>query len=350
MFCDKMIISCLKKLGLWGVFIFIFLDLLPVNASMVSHPEPSLRNRVPYRPLPITSPEKRSAAKLDIKIGLYVNSPEFRVKKSLEKATFGFHIEGVALKGRFYASNDPFAGVEPTDETAEDAGQTEEEEAFGGEEDMGDGFEDEFGEVSEHQVYDPLSGYNRFMTTVNDRLYFWILKPVATGYNYVMPEFARIGIDHFFDNLFIPFSFINNLMQLKFKYATTEFLRFGINSTIGILGLMDPAKAWFGLEEHTEDFGQTLGHYGVGSGIYIVLPVLGPSNLRDMFGLVPEYRYDPIALTKDTYTALGLAAFDKLNYVSLHLGEYENIKEDAVDFYPFLRDVYEQNRNQEIRE
>ena len=229
-----------------------------------------------------------------------------------------------------------------------------------------DEFEDEFGDDVAIEVYDPLGGYNRFMTGFNDKLYFWVLKPVATGYSWVMPEFARRGINNFFKNLYYPIRLVNNVLQLKFKNAGEETLRFVTNSTIGLLGLWDPAKVWFGLEAHPEDFGQTFGVWGIGPGPHIVLPVLGPSNLRDAIGLAPQWiylnpvnnfvnasEYAGLDVSEDIQkieTRAGVYAIEKVNYTSLHLGEYENLKKDAVDFYPFIRDLYEQRRQKEIKE
>ena len=229
-----------------------------------------------------------------------------------------------------------------------------------------DEFEDEFGDEEVADVFDPLSGYNRFMTGFNDKLYFWVLKPVATGYRWVIPEFARRGISNFFKNLYFPVRLVNNVLQFKFKNAGEETLRFATNSTIGLLGLWDPAKIWFGLEAHPEDFGQTLGVWGVGPGPHIVLPVLGPSNIRDTVALVPTWVYlNPInnfAMVSDwvgfeevgdiekTEVKLGMLALERVNETSFRIGEYENLKKDAIDFYPFLRDLYEQNRLKEIEE
>ncbi len=229
-----------------------------------------------------------------------------------------------------------------------------------------DEFEDEFGDDVATEVYDPLGGYNRFMTGFNDKLYFWVLKPVATGYSWVVPEFARRGINNFFKNIYYPVRLVNNVLQLKFKNAGEETLRFVTNSTIGLLGLWDPAKIWFGLEAHPEDFGQTFGVWGIGPGPHIVLPVLGPSNLRDTIGLAPQWIYlnpvnnistvsdlaglEKIEELEKTETKLGILALERVNNTSLRLGEYESLKKDAIDFYPFLRDFYEQNRQRLIEE
>ncbi|MEE8483091.1 MAG: VacJ family lipoprotein [Nitrospinota bacterium] len=241
---------------------------------------------------------------------------------------------------------------------ADAAAETGESEQ-GGDDDFDNDFEDEFGEPSKLQVSDPLSGYNRAMTAANDRFYFWLLSPVATGYSYIAPEGVRLAIARFFRNLLFPVRFINNVLQLKIKNAGKETLRFGVNSTVGIVGLWDPAKNYFNIEAHPEDFGQTLGHYGVGSGFHIVLPFFGPSNMRDSVGMVADYFADPISILPerlanspahvDDIIEWSIISFEKVNETSLHLGEYESLKKDAIDLYPFLRDAYEQNRNMEIK-
>ena len=245
---------------------------------------------------------------------------------------------------------------------AEVAADTDEEE-----EGFDDEFEDEFG-AEEKEVFDPLSGYNRVMTDFNDSLYVWVLDPVARGYRWVLPYAARRGVKNFFHNLLFPLRFVNNALQLKIKNAGEEFLRFSINSTIGILGFWDPAKEWFDLEAHEEDFGQTLGYYGVGGGFHVVLPFLGPSNVRDMFSLYPDMQMDPVnyvenrpynfpkqegeyqGVSKQTLQEVDLTLLKIINRESLRIGQYANLKKDAIELYPFLRDVYEQNRAKLIKE
>lgn len=220
----------------------------------------------------------------------------------------------------------------------------------------GDVYEDDFGLEGEFEDpvdterFDPLSGYNRFMTKVNDKLYFYALKPVAKGYRKVVPETGRVAVGRFFTNLLFPVRFVNNVLQLKIKEAGTELGRFCLNSTVGILGFRDPAKDWLGLEAYPEDFGQTLGHYGVGGGFHIVLPILGPSNLRDTIALAPDHFLDPVTYVKDDESELGIRAFNTINYTSLHIGEYESLKKDALDLYTFIRDAYEQKREKDIEE
>ena len=210
--------------------------------------------------------------------------------------------------------------------------------------------EDEFEAAAVEPPIDPLSGYNRVMTQVNDKFYFWLLKPVSKGYRFVVPEGGRLAVGRFFNNLLMPVRFVNNLLQLKVKRAGTELARFGINTTVGVLGFGDPAANSFGLQAYPEDFGQTLAHYGVGGGFHIVLPLLGPSNLRDTLGLIPDYYLDPVSYIDDSKAELGVRAYRQVNHTSLHIGEYESLKKDAIDLYTFLRDGYEQRRIKQIEE
>ncbi len=233
-------------------------------------------------------------------------------------------------------------------ESGDDEFSEEEDDDF----DEMDEFEEEFGDATENEVFDPLEGYNRAMTTFNDKLYFWVLKPIAQCYRWIVPECVRKGIDRFFTNLMYPVRFVNNVLQLKVKNAGEETLRFVTNTTIGVLGFWDPAKEWFDLEAHEEDFGQTLGYYGVGAGPHVVLPFFGPSNLRDAFSMYPDTKYlDPKTLyLETTEQQVGVVVFEGVNNVSLRIGEYESIKKDAFDLYLFLRDGYEQIRIKEIEE
>lgn len=218
-------------------------------------------------------------------------------------------------------------------------------------EDFGD-FEDEFASATgeNRKVFDPLRGYNRFMFKFNDKFYYWLLRPTAKGYRKVMPQPARTLVSRAFHNLHFPLRFVNNVLQLKFKGAGIELGRFLVNSTAGVGGLFDPADKWLKMRPHEEDFGQTLGRYGVGDGFPIVLPLLGQTNLRDGLGMVPNYLVYPVTYLADFEANFGVAAGEKFNYVSLHMDEYESIKADALDPYVFIRDAYKQNRDKEIRE
>lgn len=213
-------------------------------------------------------------------------------------------------------------------------------------------------EMKVQEIYDPLSGYNRMMTSFNDAAYEYVLKPVATGYKNMLHFEIRNSIENFFENLYFPVRFANTLLQGKFSYAAEETGRFVINSTVGVLGLFDSAKSCFELEAHEEDFGQTLGYYGVGGGPHIVLPLLGPSNLRDTLSLYPDSVLSVIdweerdywTLTDTPAEYIGVKSLEKINTISIHMDKYEKMKEDAVDLYPFLRDMYEQRRKKQIEE
>lgn len=224
-------------------------------------------------------------------------------------------------------------------------------------EDFTNDFTQEFAK-SDVEVFDPLSGYNKVMTKFNDKAYTYVLSPITKGYAYVVPETARLGVSNFFDNLMFPVRFVNNLLQFKFQNSFEELGRFVINSTFGIAGLIDVASMHTKLEKHDEDFGQTLGFYGVGSGFHIVLPLLGPSNLRDTIGFAADGYISPLVhdddisykIPDDAKETVGISAFKYVNSSSFDIGKYEDMKKDAIDLYPFLRDIYEQKREKEIRE
>ena len=222
-------------------------------------------------------------------------------------------------------------------------------------EELFDEFEDEI-EVKE--IYDPFSKYNRLITHFNDKVYVYFLTPVTKGYNYILHYQIRRSISNFFNNIYYPMRVVNNLLQGKFKNSYEETERFVINSTVGILGLFDPAKNYFNIEAHEEDFGQTLGFYGVGSGPHIVLPFFGPSNLRDSIGIIPDAFLSPIdyaprdwiTLTEAWGPFLSVKAFEYTNNFSLDVKKYTKLKEDSIDLYPYFKDIYEQYRDKQIKE
>jgi phospholipid-binding lipoprotein MlaA len=221
--------------------------------------------------------------------------------------------------------------------------------------DFADDFEDEF---TTQEIYDPLSSYNRIMTNFNDKFYVYIFDPVTRGYKKVVPTQARRGVKNAFHNILFPIRFINNLLQTKFKNSLQESERFVINSTVGIFGIFDVAGKFLDIKPHEEDFGQTLGYWGVGSGFHIVLPILGPSNLRDMISMYPDNYANPIYyksnrsynVVSNSSEYLGLYTLDTVNKGSFQIGFYDKIKKDALDLYPFLRNGYEQSRAQLIKE
>jgi len=197
-------------------------------------------------------------------------------------------------------------------------------------------------------VADPIEPVNRAIFVFNDRLYFWLLKPVARGYAFVVPEALRIGIRNALTNVAMPVRLVNSLLQGKGRGAGRELARFTINTTIGMGGLFDPAKTGWGIAASDEDTGQTLGTYGLGHGAYLVLPFLGPSSLRDAAGLGGDAFLNPVNYMVDFRTAVAIRAGKAVNDVSLQIGEYEDIKAAAVDPYLAIRDGYVQHREGKV--
>lgn len=219
-------------------------------------------------------------------------------------------------------------------------------------------FSDEF-QTEKEASYDPLNGYNVVMTKFNDFVYMNIMGPTAKGYKKIVNKPIRTGVANFFHNLAFPVRFSNNLLQLKFKNSIEESGRFIINSTFGLAGFIDLAKIDGGLERHNEDFGQTLGFYGVSDDIHLVLPILGASNLRDTIGLVVDSFASPIRYAQkeeigvfedEPNLSLYLSTYNALNEYSFQVNTYEDIRKDAIDLYILLKSIYEQRREKLINE
>lgn len=183
---------------------------------------------------------------------------------------------------------------------------------------------------------DPYEGFNRGVYKFNDTFDRAILKPVAKGYDAVLPAPVKTMLSNFFSNLDDVGVTINDLLQLKFKQAASDGSRVLFNSTFGILGLFNVADR---LEKHNEDFGQTLGYWGVGSGPYLVLPFFGPSSIRDGAGLYADGYTSVILNTKDVPTRNSLYVTDKV-HVRAELLKQEEVLDDASDRYAFIRDFY----------
>lgn len=215
-----------------------------------------------------------------------------------------------------------------------------------------DAFGDEFNVASEDDsgnaqaicVADPLEPWNRAMFVFNDKSYFWVLKPVARGYKAVVPTVCREGVRNFFNNLLTPVRLANCILQGKGMAALGECGRFICNSTLGVLGFGNPARKYPDLNPDEEDLGQTLGRYGIGHGIYIVWPLLGPSSLRDTVGLGGDYFLTPTSYVEPTLARVGVNVGDKINQTSLRLGDYEAFKAAAFEPYAAARDAYLQYR------
>lgn len=199
-------------------------------------------------------------------------------------------------------------------------------------------------------IADPLEPVNRVFFTFNDRLYFWALKPAANAYGFFVPEWGRARVKNVFDNIQAPVRLVNALLQFKIHKSGAEFARFVLNSTVGIGGLFDIASRHPELRTSEEDLGQTFGSYGLGEGFYIVLPFLGPSSLRDTAGTAGDYFLDPIGHITPVRDAIAVRTFDRVNDTSFKIGDYEDIKESAVDPYLSIRDMYKQYRRNKVRE
>jgi phospholipid-binding lipoprotein MlaA len=211
--------------------------------------------------------------------------------------------------------------------------------------------DDEF-DFSEEELYltavriaDPLEPLNRVIFQFNDKLYFWILKPAAQGYNVVFREDIRQSIANFFSNLLTPVRLMNCILQGKFKAAGTETARFFINTTMGVLGFGDAGKVMFNLEISDEDLGQTLGVYGIGNGFFIMWPIVGPSTLRDSAGFGGDLFVNPITYLEPSGLSAAVGGYRRFNDLSMRLGEYEAIKEAAIEPYSAVRNGYIQFRN-----
>ncbi len=194
------------------------------------------------------------------------------------------------------------------------------------------------------RIADPIEPFNRAMFVFNDKAYYWVLKPVAKGYNLVVNEDIRVSVRNFFSNLSTPVRVANHLLQGELRAVGTELARFAINSTTGILGLFDTARDNWGIRKRDTDLGLTLGKYGLGHGMYLVLPLLGPSSLRDGVGSFGDSFLEPLSYVDPDEAAIGLKAYKEVNKLSLRLGQYEELTDAAVDPYVAVRDFYIQNR------
>jgi phospholipid-binding lipoprotein MlaA len=217
-------------------------------------------------------------------------------------------------------------------------------------EEESEGALEEEGEEKVIEIADPLYPWNKAMYHVNDKIYFWVLKPLARGYSSVFPEDIRLSVSNFFNNLKAPIRIVSSLLQLKMKIAGNELIRFIYNSTAGVGGLADAAKTDFDIRQHDEDIGQAIGSYGIGHGFYLVWPFLGPSSLRDTAGKIGDWLLNPVYYVNPVEASIGITSYDKVNETSFHIGDYEDLKEAAIDPYVSIRDAYLQHREKEVEE
>jgi len=196
---------------------------------------------------------------------------------------------------------------------------------------------------------DPLEPFNRGVSTFNDKLDTYALKPVATTYSDYMPTPVQSAIGNFFSNVSDVYSAANNLLQGKPSRAAEDTMRVAINSVLGIGGLIDIATP-AGLPKYKEDFGQTMGVWGVPAGPYLVLPLFGPSSVRDTTGMVVDRFMDPTSYISPWYAGLGVQGVRVIDGRAQLLGATSLIEAAALDRYSFLRDSYLQRREYLIHE
>ncbi len=194
---------------------------------------------------------------------------------------------------------------------------------------------------------DPLEPLNRNVAQFNDAVDAGFLKPVATAYRQVTPAMVRTGVSNFFGNMSDAWSFVNSALQFKFRDAAENFMRLNVNTFFGLGGILDIASE-LNIDRHREDFGQTLGHWGVPTGPYLVLPLLGPSTLRDALSITFDRQGDPAAYLNPAGARNSLYVLRAVDIRSNLLRAGNVLDEAALDKYTFTRDVHLQRRRGEI--
>ena len=196
---------------------------------------------------------------------------------------------------------------------------------------------------SKGQRLDPWEEWNRKVFAFNEKLDENVLKPVATAYSDVVPSPIRTGIDNFFGNIGDAWSAVNLMLQGRFKAGVEQGMRFAVNSTIGLAGVLDIATE-AGLEKNSQDFGKTLGKWGMGTGAYVVWPVFGPSSVRDSIALPIDWQASPGVIFDDGRKKVAITALNLVNTRANFLRAGEMLEGIALDKYTFYRDAYLQRR------
>ena len=204
----------------------------------------------------------------------------------------------------------------------------------------------------ESDYKDPLIGFNRAIFAFNDVSYRYALIPIAKGYRYITPDPVETGISNVFANIKAPIHIVNHLLQWQPSKAGTTTARFLINTTIGIAGIFDPAQAWFSLTKEETGFSDTLVQYGSGYGTYLVLPFVGPADLRSGTGMVADYFLNPIPYITPQPDSTYIMAGDKLQAFAPHAESYETLRAESNDPYLFFRNKYLQGllRDQQFQQ
>jgi len=198
-----------------------------------------------------------------------------------------------------------------------------------------------------HNPTDPIEPFNRGVYRFNDALDRAILKPTAKGYNNVMPTTGKIMVSNFFSNLDDIMVTVNDLLQFKLVQGYSDGMRFLVNSTIGVFGLIDVASAG-GLKKHDEDLGQTLGTWGIGNGPYLVIPIVGPSTVRDGIGFYADLYLDPMYYIEDMSTRNLVYLTQKVTRRAALLDQEKVMDEGVIDRYEFIRDIYLLHRKSQL--
>ena len=195
------------------------------------------------------------------------------------------------------------------------------------------------------ELTDPIEGYNRFMFDFNEGFYDNILEPVARGYRAVIAEDFRMAISNVFDNAFAPVKLFSSLLQGDFEKSGRVVVRTLINTTVGLGGLLDVAGQEYDIKNVNEDFDQALGYYGVPTGPYVVLPLLGPSTLRNITGRVVDSMMSPsLIFAPDLVAGTAISVGDNINDASFILDDKAQLEDSAIDEYESVRDFYHQYR------
>jgi len=196
---------------------------------------------------------------------------------------------------------------------------------------------------------DPFEPFNRGVYRFNEAVDDAVLKPVATAYQDVVPSMVRTGVNNFFGNLGEAWNFVNNVAQLKAQRSAESFMRLNVNTVFGLGGLLDIATE-VGIERHRADFGQTLGYWGVPAGPYLMLPLLGPSTVRDTAVLPVDRWGDPLSHMNDVAARNSLTVLNAVDTRSVYLRVTRMLEDAALDKYSFTRDAYLQRRAAEVRD
>jgi phospholipid-binding lipoprotein MlaA len=197
---------------------------------------------------------------------------------------------------------------------------------------------------------DPWEPFNDQVFSFNRQADRFLLKPISTGYDWVLPDPVQSSVGNALDNLDVVRRLTNNILQLKFAGAGREVVRFTINSTLGIGGLFDVAKGKFGIEQANEDTGQTLGFYGIEPGPYLVLPFLPVTTVRDGIGFIADTAMNPLNYFIPIGATLGKSGTDTVNERSVNLDEFQHVEETTIDLYSAVRNAYLQRREAAILE